>query len=636
MYVIGTAGHVDHGKSTLIKALTGIDPDRLREEKERQMTIDLGFAWLKLPSGEEIGIVDVPGHRDFIDNMLAGAGGIDAVLFIIAADEGIMPQTREHLVILKLLDIRSGIIVITKADLVDDEEWFDLIRKDIRQLAENSFLAEAPIVTVSAVSGMGLPELVNSIEGMIQKCPPKKDIGRARLPIDRVFSIKGFGTVVTGTMLDGAFKIGQQVELLPSKKITRIRGLQSHRKKLEETEPGSRTAVNLTGLDLSEIKRGDVMAVPGVYFPSRLVDVRFSMIDDASRYLSHNEEVKIYSGTAQSMARVRIIKRQKICPGEGGWLQIEMKNEMVVAKGDHFIIRKPSPAETIGGGVVLDPHPHGRHKRFSDAVYKHFAVMESGSIKERLINLIQQMQPVTIKEIMANYETDQNQAMAELKGMIGDEMIVINKLTNELTPNTLVSSRSAWDERTKELLNAVKNFHEQYPLREGISKNELRKTLGWDLGEFNNYVEGMVIRGLIKQKNGLMALSDYQVELSAEVKERIEDVLKDYQLNPFSPPSLQAMKEKYDADLIDFMTANNMLIVTSDDIAFRREDYDEMGLQVINFISRQGSITLGQFRDLIGTSRKYASSFLEHMDERGITSFDGEHRVIKSKSLLKK
>lgn len=636
MYVIGTAGHVDHGKSTLIKALTGIDPDRLREEKDRQMTIDLGFAWLKLPSGEETGIVDVPGHRDFIDNMLAGAGGIDAVLFIIAADEGIMPQTREHLAILKLLDIRSGIIVITKADLVDDEEWFDLIRKDIRQLAENSFLAEAPIVTVSAVSGMGLPELVNSIEGMIQKCPPKKDIGRARLPIDRVFSIKGFGTVVTGTMLDGAFKIGQQVELLPSKKITRIRGLQSHRKKLEETEPGSRTAVNLTGLDLSEIKRGDVLAVPGVYFPSRLVDVRFSMIDDASRYLSHNEEVKIYSGTAQSMARVRIIKRQKIYPGEDGWLQIEMKNEMVVAKGDHFIIRKPSPAETIGGGVVLDPHPRGRHKRFSDAVYKHFAVMESGSIKERLINLIQQMQPVTVKEIMANYETDQNQAMAELKGMIGDETIVINKLTNELTPNTLVSSRSAWDERTKELLNAVKNFHKQYPLREGISKNELRKTLGWDLGEFNNYVEGMVIRGLIRQKNGLMALSDYQVELSAEVKERIEDVLKDYQLNPFSPPSLQAMKEKYDADLIDFMTANNMLIVTSDDIAFRREDYDEMRFQMINFISRQGSITLGQFRDLIGTSRKYASSFLEHMDERGITSFDGEHRVIKSKSLLKK
>jgi len=636
MYVIGTAGHVDHGKSTLIKALTGIDPDRLREEKERQMTIDLGFAWLKLPSGEEIGIVDVPGHRDFIDNMLAGAGGIDAVLFIIAADEGIMPQTREHLAILKLLDIRSGIVVITKADLVDDEEWFDLIRKDIRQLAENSFLAEAPIVTVSAVSGMGLPELVNSIEGMIQKCPPKKDIGRARLPIDRVFSIKGFGTVVTGTMLDGAFKIGQQVELLPSKKIVRIRGLQSHRKKLEETEPGSRTAVNLTGLDLSEIKRGDVLAVPGVYFPSRLVDVRFSMIDDASRYLSHNEEVKIYSGTAQSMARVRIIKRQKIYPGEDGWLQIEMKNEMVVAKGDHFIIRKPSPAETIGGGVVLDPHPHGRHKRFSDAVYKHFAVMESGSIKERLINLIQQMQPVTIKEIMANYETDQNQAMAELKGMIGDEMIVINKLTNELTPNTIVGIRSDWDERTKKLLNAVKNFHKQYPLREGISKNELRKTLGWDLGEFNNYVEGMVIRGLIRQKNGLMALSDYQVELSAEVKERIEDVLKDYQLNPFSPPSLQAMKEKYDADLIDFMTANNMLIVTSDDIAFRREDYDEMRFQMINFISRQGSITLGQFRDLIGTSRKYALSFLEHMDERRITSFDGEHRVIKSKSLLEK
>jgi len=431
MHVIGTAGHVDHGKSTLIKALTGIDPDRLREEKERQMTIDLGFAWLDLPSGEEIGIVDVPGHRDFIDNMLAGAGGIDAVLFIIAADEGIMPQSREHLAILKLLDVKSGLIVLTKVDLIDDLEWLDLIKSDIRQFTANSFLDHAPMIGVSAVTGQGLDELKTAIDEMVQNCEHKQDIARARLPIDRVFSIKGFGTVVTGTMLDGVFLVGQQIEILPSQREARIRGLQSHKKKLDRTEPGGRTAVNLTGIDMDEIQRGNVLAEPGIYSPSSLVDVRVSMLAGASGDLQHNDEVKVFSGSAQSLARVRLIKSQKLKPGENGWLQLDLTDEMVVARGDHFILRRPSPAETIGGGVVLDAHTDKPHKRFSQTVYDHFAMLETGSLKDQIMDLIRLKQPMLIKEIIEKSGVDKNRVIDEVADILEEREAVLMNSTDK-------------------------------------------------------------------------------------------------------------------------------------------------------------------------------------------------------------
>ena len=365
MFVIGTAGHVDHGKSTLVKALTGIDPDRLREEKERQMTIDLGFAWLTTPSGKEVGIVDVPGHRDFIDNMLAGAGGIDAVLFIIAADEGIMPQSREHLSILDLLEIKQGLVVLTKVDLVPDEEWLDLVKMDIEKFTSGTFLQKSPIIEVSSVTGKGIESLLVSIDGMLDNCEPKKDNHRPRLPVDRVFSLKGFGTIVTGTLLDGQFSVGQQVEILPQMVEARIRGIQFHKKKMEVATAGSRTALNLTGLDVTEILRGNVVAQTGTYSPTRRIDVRFSMLKDTKTTLKHDDNVKVYSGTNQTSARVRVIGKDVILPGEKGFLQLELTDEIVVVKGDHYIIRKPSPGETLGGGVVLDENPEKRLKRFS-------------------------------------------------------------------------------------------------------------------------------------------------------------------------------------------------------------------------------------------------------------------------------
>lgn len=630
MHVIGTAGHVDHGKSTLIKALTGIDPDRLREEKERQMTIDLGFAWLDLPSGEEIGIVDVPGHRDFIENMLAGAGGIDAVLFIISADEGVMPQSREHLAILNLLEIKTGIIVLTKVDLVDDQDWLDLVRSEIRQFTENSFLADAPILGVSALTGVGLTELSHAIDEILKRCEPKKDIGRARLPVDRIFSIKGFGTVVTGTMLDGVFNVGQQVEILPSGREARIRGLQSHKKKLGRSEPGSRCAINLTSVDVEDIQRGDVIAEPGIYSSTSLIDVRLSLLPDSSSQLKHNDEVKIFSGAAQSLARARLIKKKSLDPGDMGWLQLSLVNALVVAKGDHFILRRPSPAETIGGGVVLDPHPGRRHKRFSQSVYDQFEMLETGSLTDQLLDLIRTSQPVILKEIIDKSGIEKQKVLEELEPLIGGEIVLVNGVDNLPSPNSLLAIGSDWQQNINQIMKVIEDYHSRFPLRAGISKNELKENLGWETDRLNKYLDGLAIRNLINQESGMVSLPSHQVQISDEVNQQIAVVLEKFRSDPYSPPSLSELMETYGPDLIKVMITNQLLIRTSDDIAYRKGDFNEMARNLVEFIRGEGGITLGQFRDIFKTSRKFALSFLEYLDKQGVTRFDGEKRVIKN------
>ncbi|HNF95208.1 MAG TPA: selenocysteine-specific translation elongation factor, partial [Anaerolineales bacterium] len=364
MRVIGTAGHVDHGKSTLIETLTGTHPDRLKEEKAREMTIELGFGWLTLPNGEELGIVDVPGHRDFIENMLSGIGGIDAVLLVISADEGIMPQTKEHLAILDLLQIPAGLIVLTKTDLASDSGWLDLVEADIRHAVSGTVLKEAPILRVSARAGTGLKELTHALETLLQEKPARPDLSRPRLPIDRIFTMSGFGTVVTGTLRDGHLSVGDEVEILPSGLQGRIRGLQTHKKKEESAVPGSRTAVNVSGVDVEQIRRGDVLAHPGQYQSTRRIDVRFKALPDISKPLTHGDEVKFFVGASETVAIARLLGTEELKAGEEGWLQLELRDPIVALRGDRYILRRPSPGETLGGGAVVDHQPKGRHKRF--------------------------------------------------------------------------------------------------------------------------------------------------------------------------------------------------------------------------------------------------------------------------------
>jgi selenocysteine-specific elongation factor len=349
MRVIGTAGHVDHGKSTLVQRLTGIDPDRLAEEKAREMTIDLGFAWLKLLTGETVGIVDVPGHRDFIENMLAGVGGIDAVLLVIAADEGVMPQTREHLAILDLLGIQHGLVVLSKTDMVDDPDWLALVERDIADTLIGTALQGAAIVPVSARTGAGIAELNERIAELMAQMPPRADYGQPRLPIDRVFTISGFGTVVTGTLLGGTLRLGDEVVIEPAGLRGRVRGLQSYKQTVSVAEPGSRVAVNVSGVERSAVARGFVLTHPGRLLPTTLVDVHFRYLADASRPLKHNAEVKFFVGAAEAMGHVRLLDSEMLQPGSDGWLQIRLEKPLALAQGDRFIVRCPSPSETVGG-----------------------------------------------------------------------------------------------------------------------------------------------------------------------------------------------------------------------------------------------------------------------------------------------
>ena len=364
-HVLGTAGHVDHGKSSLVTAITGINPDRLKEEQAREMTIELGFAWFKLPTGEDVGIVDVPGHRDFIENMLAGVGGIDAVLFVIAADEGVMPQTREHLAILDLLQIRNGLIVLTKCDLITDPDWFPLIEDDIKKTVSDTVLSDAPIIRVSSKTGEGIPLLIDEISKLLDQCPPRMDLGQPRLPVDRIFSMPGFGTIVTGTLSDGSFKLGDEVVILPAGIKSRIRGIQNHKTKVESVVPGQRTAMNLTGASIDDIKRGDVITLPGLYPPTRRVDVSFAMLKDIHTSLKHRFEVKFFIGATEVLGSIRLIGMEELKPGNTAFLQIELTEPIVARKGDRFILRRPSPGETLGGGAIIEVNVAKRYKRFS-------------------------------------------------------------------------------------------------------------------------------------------------------------------------------------------------------------------------------------------------------------------------------
>ncbi len=456
MQVIGTAGHVDHGKSTLVHALTGINPDRLREEQEREMTIDLGFAWITLPNNKPVGIVDVPGHRDFIENMLAGVGGIDAALFVVAADEGVMPQTREHLAILDLLGVARGIVALTKVDALEStmgsveerDEWIELVSADVSETLEGTVLEGAPIVPVSARTGKGLDDLVSALQEMLDQVEPRRDRGRPRLPVDRVFTISGFGTVVTGTLADGSFAVGQEVVILPQGTKARVRGLQTHKQKTDRATPGSRVAMNLSGISKTDVKRGDVVTIPGWLHPTVLVDVRLRHLPDAQRPLRHNTQLKFFSGAAETMARVRLLGQDMLQPGETGWAQLQLKEPVALVKGDRFIVRVPSPPATVGGGVAVDPHPGRKHRRSRPDVLARLETLAQGSPDEILLQALERSGPTTARELLS--ASGLGEAAPEALAQLLDEgqAVLLGALQEETgglgkpLPNQLLAARS--------------------------------------------------------------------------------------------------------------------------------------------------------------------------------------------------
>lgn len=629
MRVIGTAGHVDHGKSTLIEALTGTHPDRLKEEQARAMTIELGFGWLALPNGEEVGIVDVPGHRDFIENMLSGISGIDAALLVVAADEGVMPQTKEHLAILDLLLIPAGLIVVTKTDLASDSGWLDLLEADIRSAVSDTVLQDAPIVRVSAKNKTGLEKLISSLQSLLQQKPTRLDIGRPRLPIDRVFSMSGFGTVVTGTLSDGHLSIGDEVEILPGGSKGRIRGLQTHKKKEEKALPGSRTAVNISGVDTGSIRRGEVVTHPHQYQVTRRIDARFRLLKDAAAPIKHGDEVKFFVGASETMATVRLLGTEELIAGEEGWIQLELREPLVTVHGDRYILRRPSPSETLGGGAVIDHQPKGRHKRFDKSVLKSLEALAQGSPAEVLLEAALSLNAAPLKEIVAKSRLDASRADAALKELINTgQLVLLEDGEPGIKSDSLAIALPHWNKLQENVFQIVDAYHRGFPLRRGVPREELKSKLKLTPRILNALLTQLATRNTLLDSRGLVAKTDHEIRFNGAEQAKVQELMRRFEKTPYATPSVKECQAEVGEEVINALIEMGELIPVSQEVIFRKKDYEEMVERIKTAIQQKGQITLAEARDMLDTTRKYIQALLEHLDAVGITTRDGDARKL--------
>jgi len=632
MRVIGTAGHVDHGKSTLIAALTGTHPDRLKEEQAREMTIELGFGWLTLPNGEEVGIVDVPGHRDFIENMLSGIGGIDAALLIIAADEGVMPQTKEHLAILDLLQIPAGLIVLTKTDLASDSAWLDLVETDIRSAVKDTVMKEALIVRVSAKTKSGLNELISALSKILEERPARLDLNRPRLPIDRVFTMSGFGTIVTGTLSDGHLSAGDEVEILPSGQKGRIRGLQTHKKKEETAIPGSRTAINISGIEADSIQRGEVVIRPGQYQATRRLDAHLRLLKDVSTSMKHGDEVKFFVGASESIATLRLLGKEEITPGDEGWIQLELREPVVAVRGDRYILRRPSPAETLGGGAIVDHQPKGRHKRFDENVLKSLESLSQGTSSDVLFEAARSLNAASIQEMVNRSRLDPANAESALKELLTvGSLVVLEEGTPRITSDLLVIAISHWNTLRDKALQTVETYHKKYPLRRGIPREELKSRLKLSPRVFNAVINKLIIAHQLTDRSAFLAKPDHEITFDNGQQAKVQILKRKFGQNPFSPPGVRECQAEVGEEVLNALIEMGEFIPVSTDVIFRKQDYDSSVAKIREMLVGSEKISLAEVRDLFDTSRKYAQALLEHLDAIGITMRDGDYRKLKKK-----
>jgi selenocysteine-specific elongation factor len=609
-FVIGTAGHIDHGKSTLIIALTGIDPDRLAEEKRRGMTIDLGFAHLRLPSGLEVGIVDVPGHARFIRNMLAGTHGLDAVMLVIAADEGVMPQTREHLEIIDLLDVRRGVVVLTKVDLVD-ADWLALVRSEVAQALEGTSLEKAPVVPFSAVSGVGKSELLAALDVLLAGAPSRPDVGRPRLPIDRAFTMSGFGTVVTGTLVDGSLNLGEELQVVPGDRTVRVRGLQQHNRKVETAAPGSRVAANLIGVEKVELSRGDVLARPKTLDSTRRVDATLRVLASASQSLRHGTELLLHTGTAEVGCRVIVLDADEINPGGEGWVQLYLDRPIAAAEHDRFILRIPSPSATIAGGTFVDVTPR-RHARHDSAVRESLERRAAGEV---------------LQEELRKYPRGVTVA-ALLKATMAPEADVAG--LNARRIGDWLYDTGAWRSITERAVRELEAYHAAHPLRPGMAREELRSRLAVPPASFPSVVQGLLRDGLVVESDSSIAVPGHRVEVHAG-DGAAAALVQLLGKQPFAPPSLSEAVQQTGAtsEVIRALAQRGEIVRLSEDIAFTKDAFEAAVAMVREIISSTGSITVAQLRDRMGASRRPVLALLEHLDAQHVTRRVGDARVLR-------
>ena len=620
MFVLGTAGHIDHGKSKLVEALTGIDPDRLPEEKRRGMTIDLGFAWLSLPDGSEVGIVDVPGHERFVKNMVSGVGGIDAVLFVVAADDGWMPQSQEHLQVLDFLKIKKGMVVITKTDLVK-EDWLSLVEEDIKDKVKGTILEGVPILKVSSPKKIGIDSLYDELVKMISQIQPRKDIGKPRMYIDRVFTMAGRGTVVTGTLIDGSFHLGEEIQILPQKISARIRDLQTHKKKFERAMPGTRVAMNLAGVEKLDIQRGDVVTKSAVDVTTDIFTGKAEMVSTARLTIKHNAELLLILGTTELLARTNILDKDKIEPGGSAFVQFGCKNNLLARIGDHFILRLPSPQITIGGGTVLDVSPK-RHKRKDQRLVADLEKRLTLNLPDLILSDLERKDLVLRKDILRASNFSQSQIESSLVELEKDGKILLSE--------SLVIDRTRWEEVLSEITREVEKTHQRFPHKIGLKSAELSGRLKVDESLLSEAIKHLVTTEKIVQQGAYLRLSSHQPKLSPEQKSLSHKILEKFAAHPVSPPTKEEIIDEgpnYE-DVLAFLVQRDDLVELRDGILFRKEDFETIKSKIVDFIKQNGPATVSQLRGHLSTTRKYMVPILEKLDQLGVTQREGDKRTL--------
>ena len=621
MYVIGTAGHVDHGKSTLVKALTDIDPDRFPEEKAREMTIDLGFAWMNLPSGREVSIVDVPGHERFIKNMLAGVGAIDLALLIVAADESVMAQTLEHIAILNILQITRGLVVITKTDLVD-EEMVELVKAEVEDAIEGTSFEGCPMVGVSAYSGDGMGDLKATMDSILDETEVRKDLGRPRLPIDRCFTISGFGTVVTGTLIDGTLTVGQEVELAGSGQKARVRGLQSHKTKVDSTDPGVRLAVNLSGLSKDEVERGEILTIPGWLKPTYRLDARLRMVKNAPNPLKHNQGVTFHLFTSEASARVRLLDADRLAAGEEGWVQLLLSDPLPVVKGDFFVIR--SAENTLGGGQIVDPNPRRRYKRFDDSVIERMMTFDQGTGGDIIISVAEQWGPCDMTTLSQRTNLPREEVSQRVSQLTEDGHIVtLGDFGTD--SDAVVYSAQGWDILKSKVASALQLYHTQYPLRQGVPAQEIRSRLDLSQPVYQRALVRLVDESIVVDERQSLRLPDHGITLTEKMEEEALAYLNSLQKDPYSPSA----DAKVSQELLSVLINQGKVVRVADGVIFAASAYKEMTDRIVEHLKAQGSITVADARTMFDSSRKYILPLMEHLDQQQITRRNGDERVLR-------
>ena len=629
--IIGTAGHVDHGKTTLINALTGDNTDRLAEEQERGLSIDLGFSSLALADGLQAGIIDVPGHEKFIKNMLAGAGGVDIGLLVVAADEAVMEQTKEHLAILELLNVEYGLIAVTKIDKVE-AEWLELVKAEIRDFVADTFLAEAEIVPVSGVEGTGVDRLKEELGSLMKEIPAKDKAANVYFPIDRVFSISGHGTVVTGTLMQGQIELEEKLEIYPSQQEVRVRGLQVHEEDVDLAQPGQRIGVNLAGIDKDEIERGDVLAAKDSLKNTKYLDARLELIESAPLILEHGARIRLHLGAKEVIGRVYLLATDELLPGEEALVQFRLEETVVANFKEDFVLRRYSPMTTIGGGQILETNP-SQHQKYESKVIQGLEIKEDGTATERIKLALKHAEGKTLTrdDLETKISLSKEQLAAELETLAHNNEVVELRAGKE---SSWLHSDN-YQHLIAEIIDYVETYHQKYHLRKGMPKEELRTKLSFDLDakEYNLLLNDLKEEGEIEEEEAQISLADFRVELSTEEKRMQEEIQEAFVKDLYTPPKLEKIINDYDkkkkaAEICDLLIKREELIKVAYQLYFSQKAIKEAEKLLKDYLQENKSIDVGEFRDLLDSSRKYALPLLEYFDQKGITKRKGDLRIL--------